>query len=452
MARDLTQGSITKSVLVMAIPTMIGFSAQMIYDLVDIFWIGHISTDAIAGVGIFATLFWVVEALNETIGASSVAMISQNFGRKDMARTNLAIEQTITFKGLVACLGAVLVALFLKPLMGLFAGPDVVELGLEYGYIRLFFLPIMFSSYSVNTALRCTGDSKTPMYIMIATNTVNCLLDPILMFEVIPGTTIPGFNLGIFGAALATIISQTLAFLIGFYLLFSGKRGVKPSLKNLFRLHKETDKKLMTLGLPIGFEVFMRQMFMVVLLRFIAIFGTEVVSAFTIGIRLLHFALLPLFGLSMGGAAVVGQSLGVDLVERAKRTAYVASFLGMLAMIAFFVATLFVSEEMISFFSQDATVATYGSEILMYGAFGLIILSYAFGLHTVFFGAGYNIPFLYIVTGARWGVQVPLLCLFILVLKWPVLWIWLSQILGDTTEFVITLFFFRQGKWTSKRA
>ncbi|RLL88740.1 hypothetical protein BG32_12840, partial [Mesotoga sp. HF07.pep.5.2.highcov] len=168
MARDLTQGNILKNLLVMSVPTMIGFSAQMVYDIVDIFWIGRISGEAIAGVTIFTTLFWIVDILNSIIGQSSVSLISQSFGKKDLEGTNRAIEQTITFKFIVALISALLVAAFLKPSLGFFSNdPTVITAALDYGYIRLFFLPMMFSSYSVNTALRCIGDAKSPMYIMM---------------------------------------------------------------------------------------------------------------------------------------------------------------------------------------------------------------------------------------------------------------------------------------------
>jgi Na+-driven multidrug efflux pump len=87
MARDLTQGSILKNLLVMSIPTMIGFSAQMVYDIVDIFWIGRISGEAIAGVTIFSTLFWLVEILNSIIGQSSISLYEQ----MDVCRRPLAV-------------------------------------------------------------------------------------------------------------------------------------------------------------------------------------------------------------------------------------------------------------------------------------------------------------------------------------------------------------------------
>src|SRR5690606_38853023 len=186
MEKDLTQGPLLRQILTMSIPTMIGYAAQMVYDLVDIYWVGKISSEAVAGVTLFSTIFWIVTALNEIIGSSSISLISQAYGQKDYEQTKIAIEQTISFKFLMASIAAVLIAVLLKPLMLLFSEADVVQHGLDYGYIRLFFLPIMFSSYSINTVFRCIGDSKIPMSIMILVSFLNVILDAVFMFETIP--------------------------------------------------------------------------------------------------------------------------------------------------------------------------------------------------------------------------------------------------------------------------
>jgi len=451
MAKDLTKGSIFKELLWMSIPTSIGFTFQMIYDLVDIYWIGMISKEAIAGVGIFSTVFWVVEALNEIIGVSSISLISQSYGKKDIKKTNLAIEQTIAFKFFVALIGALFFAIFLEPIMKIFGDEIVTQYGLNYGYIRIFFLPIMFSSFSVNTALRNIGDSKTPMNIMILASILNILLDPILIFDKIPFINLPGLGLGVKGAAVATIISQSIAFAIGFYILFSGKKGVKPSIKGLFKLNWEIDKKLLTIGLPNGLEVFARQMSMTIILYFVSIFGTSVVSGYTIAGRIFGLAFMPLVGLSMGGSAIVGQSLGAEKVDRAEKTAKISAYTTTFLTLIFMIIVFLFSKNIIGIFSKDIEVIKYGSEFLVFSSFGLLFVAYAFGIGIVFPGSGYNTPYLFMSIGSRWLVQIPLLYLFINIMHLPVIWVWLSFVFGDLFEFFIAMYFYKQGKWKYKR-
>ena len=451
MTRDLTKGNIFKNLIIMSVPTMIGFSAQMVYDLVDIFWIGKISSDAIAGVTVFTTLFWVIEALNEIIGVSSISLISQAFGRKNIKETNLAIEQTITFKFIMAALAAIILSIFLEPIMGLFGGEDLVNNGLEYGYIRMFFLPIMFSSYSVNTALRCIGDSYTPMFIMIFVSIVNIILDPIMMFETIPLLNIPGLNLGIFGAAVATIISQSIAFIIGFYILFSGKRGIKPSLKGLFKLHFHIDRELITIGLPNGVEVFLRNISNTLVLSFVAFYGNSAIAANGIAGRIFGFAFLPLIGFSMGGSAVVGQSLGANMIKRSEKTTKIASLVSATFMMIFTIIAVFFGDNIMALFTQDPEVIQHGTDFLIYGSIGLVFLGYYFGLTTAFSGSGYNFPIFVSSIISRWAVQLPCLLIAISIFDLPIIWIWLSYVFGDLMETFIGIIFYKQGKWKYKR-
>ncbi|MDK2886254.1 MAG: hypothetical protein PWP54_812 [Thermosipho sp. (in: thermotogales)] len=451
-AKDLTKGNIIKQILIMGLPTAIGFSFQMFYDIVDLFWIGRISSKAIAGVGIFSTVFWVVEALNEIIGVSSISLISQSFGKKDFKRTNLAIEQTITFKFLVALLGSFLLLIFLKPILLLFSDDvEVIQLGLDYGYIRIFFLPIMFSSYSVNTALRSIGDSKTPMNLMIFSSVLNIILDPIFMFKKVPIFGFNGLKLGVSGAAWATIISQSVAFLIGFYFLFSGIENIKPSIKGLFKLNLEIDKKLITIGLPNGFEVFMRNMSATIILYFISRYGTKAVSAYTIGGRIFGFVFMPIVGLLMGGSAIIGQTLGAEKVERAKKVARVSGWMTAILTLIFVIIFVIFAPELMSLFTNDSEIIEIGVLFLRYSVLGLVFLGYGIGISIAFTGSGYNLPYFFMSLFSRWFVQIPLMYIFTYLFKLSIIWIWLSFAFGDIAEFLIAVYFYKKGKWEYKR-
>lgn len=449
---DLTQGSITKSLFAMAVPTMLGMSFQMIYDLVDLFWIGMISSEAIAGVTVFTALFWVVEFLNAIIGQSSISLISQNHSRKDARATHTSIEQTITFKFFVALIAACCIAFFMRPMVNLFSDDPVVrQSAMDYGYIRLFFLPIMFSSYSVNTALRCIGDARTPMKIMLIASVANIILDPILIFDTVPFIHIPGFGLGVFGAAVATIISQSLAFVIGFVYLFRGKAGVQPKIRGLFRLHWPTDRKLLTIGLPTGLEVLMRNLSGVVVLHFISIYGTAALAAGGIGSRIFSVAFVPLWGLSMGASTIVGQSLGVDDVQRAIKTGKITGLFGTIFMASFAFVCFIFGHQLIGIFDSTPEIMQMGADLLRIVAIALVPLGFTFGLASCFGGSGYNSPFAISSLFSRWIIQFPVLVLFVHVLKLPVIWVWVSYMMADLAEAGILYGYYLKGKWKTRR-
>lgn len=451
-SKNLLEGSISKNLLSMAAPTMLGFMFQMFYDLVDMIWIGNISAKAVAGVTIFSTMFWIVNVLNEIIGTSSISLISQSYGKGDEDRTSLCIEQTLTFKGLVAVIAGIVFAIILNPLLGFFTNETAVsQAALSYGYIRIFFLPIMFSSYTVNTAFRCVGDAKKPMIIMIISAFLNIILDPILMFDIIPGTTIPGFGLGVFGAGLATVISITVSFVIGITFILSNKTKVKIKLSRLFKLNLEIDRKLITIGLPNGVEVLLRNFVGIATLKFVTLYGTNAVAAMGIGNRLFGFAFMPLLGLTMGSSTIVGQCLGDDKLSRAKATARYASIYGALFMVVISIITFIYPERIMGIFIKEVEVINIGIPMMRIITPGLIMAGVTMGYGSVFSGSGYNRPYLYSSIVGRWVVQIPLMFLVVNVLKLPVIWVWMTFLAADFAEMMVILISYRIGKWEKIR-
>ena len=406
--RDLTQGNVTKNLIIMSIPTMFGFFAQTLYDFIDMIWIGKISAQAVAGMAIFSTLFWTADIFNEIIGISSISLISQNYGsgKKDKARQ--VIEQAISYKFLVSVLMAIIFILLLDPISYFFThDAEVIKNIQSYGYIRSLFLPFMFSSFSVNTALRCIGDARTPMIIMMLTALLNIILDPLLMFEQIPGTSIPGLGLGIQGAAIATVISTFLAFAIGIFILLTGQSYLQISFTGLFQLSKNNIKKLSTIGLPTGMEMFFRQGGQFILLKFISLYGTAALATFGIGMRLFNLVFLPLLGLALGGSAVTGQNLGANQIGRTRQAARSAVFLGIVATGIITIIAVIFPEQVIHLFIKQTNVVSIGKQMIYIISPSFIAVAISMGLNTVFAGSGYNLPYLIASITSRWLFQIP---------------------------------------------
>lgn len=438
--------------LAMSVPTIMGFLLQSVYDLVDMMWVGRLNSSALAGVTIFSTIFWLVGILNEIIGTSSVSLIAQCYGSGDMRKTRVAIEQTFTFKALVAVLAGFIMAAILNPLLKFFTtDSSVLTAALDYGYIRLFFLPIMFSSFTVNTAFRCLGDAKTPMKIMVVASIVNLVLDPILIFETIPGTSIPGFNLGVFGAGLATVISTVVAFGIGFWIFLSGRTKIKIIFRDLFKLDWEIDKKLLTIGLPNGFEALMRQLASIITLKLVTSYGTSAVAAMGIVNRLLDFSYVPLNSLSIGSSSIVGQCLGADNVPRAKATTKLATKINLGAMIIISLIAIIFPEFLMKIFTDDKEVIAAGIPAIRLLISSLIFAAVSSGLGSVFSGSGYNLPFLIASIISRWIVQIPCMLLVVIVLKLSSTYLWGCFFLANFTSMIVMYYYYKKGTWESKR-
>ncbi len=453
MPRDLTEGSVSGNLLAMSVPSMLGMLGQTLYDVVDLIWIGRVSAKAVAGATLFSSIFWLVEVLNEVIGTSSVALITQGVGAGDRERTNRVVEQTIAFKAIMASIAAVLLYIGLEPALGLFSDdPEVIAYGLAYGRIRTFFIPIFFMTFSCFTALRCSGHPTSQMWIMLASSVANAILTPILMFDSVPLVGWRGAGMGVYGAALATVICICASFAVGFALIASGRRGIRVTLRGLFRLDPAIDRKLLTIGLPSGGEMLARQLAGLVTTKFVSIYGTAAIAAMGIGNRLGGLVFMPLFGFMSGGGTIVGQNLGAENVERAEKTARAASLLGG-GSVAFFMGLgMIFPEALLRIFVDSPETIAVGIPMVRIMGSSFIIVSFALA----FFGSGYNIPLLVSSLSARWGAQMPFLLIATYVLpliglEMGILGVWFSFLVSDIVEASIILGFYRKGEWKKRR-
>ncbi|HOE58049.1 MAG TPA: MATE family efflux transporter, partial [Bacillota bacterium] len=258
----MTQGEqkkLLKEILTLSVPTMLGLMFETLYEIVDMAWVAKLSINSVAAVTIFATIWWILDIVNSIIGISSVTLISRFYGAGDKEKTVEAIEQTIIFKFLLALIVGILMSFIIPYILYPISGNrEVLELATIYGRIRLITLPLAFSSYTVNTALRCVGDAKKPLYIMTLSGVLNMILDPIMIFDIMPYVGIRGMGLGIAGAAYATVISQAIAFFVGLYILMSGRTFVRIGFKRGIYFVKSLDIKLIKIGLPSGLESLLR--------------------------------------------------------------------------------------------------------------------------------------------------------------------------------------------------
>lgn len=438
----------------LAYPSIIAFTLQGFYDIIDMMWVGKISKEAIAGVTLFSVIYFLFGVLNEVAGASSVSMISQSYGRGTRERTQKISEQTISFKIVLALVTSSLIYLTLDPMLNWYSSdPLVIEAAKSYGMIRIFAIPVAFSSYSVNTIFRCTGDSKTPMKVMLIATTLNMVLDPILMFDRVPilNINIPGFGLGVLGAGLATVISICVSFGLGFFILVTGRRDVTISMRGLLRLDKEIDLQLLSIGLPAGGQMLIRQAFNTLLMGFITSYGTLAVTIFGLGTKLVQFSFSSMAGFSFAGSTMVGHALGREEVEEASYLARVAttiiiSIIGAIAGLAIIFPTAFLGV-----FNTDPEVLEAGSPMLRWLAASMIIAACGSGMRIVFSGSGFNRPVLISTIFSRWLVQLPLMYVLVNLLQVPLNYLWISFVAAELADLSVVLYYFRRGDWKLKR-
>ncbi len=445
------QKSLLKGILTLSIPTMMGMMFEMLYEIVDMAWVARLSINSVAAVTIFATIWWILNMVNDIVGTSSVSIISRFYGSGNTEKTIEAIEQTIIFKFLLALIVGIAMSFIIPFILApLAVNREVLELSTLYGRIRLITLPLAFSSYTVNTALRCIGDAKKPFYIMAFSGVLNAILDPIMIFDVIPYVGIRGMGMGIAGAAYATVISQALAFFIGLYILMSGRTHVRISFKRGIYFVRDLDMKLLTIGLPTGIEGLLRNMGAFLVMRFIASYGVGVVAAYGICSRIVGLVSMPVFGLEMGTSVIVGQRLGACDVDSAEKAGYLTAKVSFLILLAAGTLLFIFPAAIMSIFTDSKEIIDIGVVFLRYFAVASLFMGPAGSLASILFGAGDNVPSMLGALISIWLVQLPLLFVFVTVMGLSVEWVWATYIFAYMVQLLVVIYFVKKGKWRDK--
>jgi putative MATE family efflux protein len=446
--RDLTKGSIMSNLIYMSMPASLAFLAQTLYSLVDMIWVGRLSTEAVAAITVFSTVYFLVFILNNIIGQGSVPTISQAYGAGDMGKTRNAISNTFSFKFIVGIISSFILLVILRPVLHLLTDDLVViDLAVEYGRIMMIFLPLFFSLYTIKTSLRCCGDSKSPMIITFVSSIINVVLDPIFMFETIPVINLPGLGMGVYGVAVATVIANMVGLLMGGYILFGKNNFIGMKFSDIFTIDLKMARELITVGTPPAMANLTRNITNMILISLIGGYGTAALAAWGIISRIFNLLFIPLAGLMSGGSAMTGQNIGKNLLERAIETARTAGKLGIISMGILSGLTFILARPFFMVFINEAEVLALGVPALRIVAISLIPTGYYLGLATIFTGSGYTIPLLISAIIGQWAFQLPFVFLAVVVLNMPFQFVALSYFAFTLGEGAIILYFYKKGKW-----
>ncbi len=439
---DITEGNVLRSVLYMGIPSMIGFGAMTIYGLTDIYWVGRLGTAPVAAITLFGAIAWVLGSANQIVGTGSVALISRRFGEREYEETKDVIRQTVLLKALVAILmGAIglVIVPFLLDVMK--AEPEVRVHALAYANIYFYGLPFMFASYTIYTALRGVGDAPKAMYIMLLSTVLNVALDPVFIFVL---------GMGVRGAALATVLSAAIAVGVGFVVLASGRANITVKVWERFHPRPRIMLQILRIGGPAGVSGIMRSVAHWFVTVLVASFGTVVVAAYGLAIRIMELGILSGVGLELGASAIVGQNLGANKKERAheavvKATLLVMAVTGVLGVVEFLFAP-----QILGFFSQDPDVIASGTPLVRLFAFAQVWIAMHITMSAAFWGSGNTWPPTVIAGIVEWGVQIPLILAAIHLMETTELGVWWAMFAASCLEVVLTFLWFQRGHWKHK--
>jgi len=385
--QDLTQGSITRHLIKMAVPIAVGMLFQTLYFLVDLYFVAHIGGAAIAGVGAAGNLTFVIMALTQVLGVGTVTLIAQAVGRKDHTDANLVFNQSLSIAALCAALTLAGGYLALGPYMRTLGADAATQAaGIDYLAWYLPGLALQFATIAMGSALRGTGIVQPTMLVQVLTVVLNAILAPVLIAGW--GT---GYPLGVAGAGLATTIAVACGVVL-LALYFVKLEKFVGFDRTMWAPRPETWIRILRIGLPAGGEFALMFVYMAVIYVVIRDFGASAQAGFGIGSRIMQAIFLPAMALAFATSPVAGQNMGAGLFDRVRATFRAAAIIGSAIMLALTLLCQFKAEWFVIGFTQDAAVVAVATEFLRYISWNFVASGLVFTCSGLFQAIGNTVP------------------------------------------------------------
>jgi putative MATE family efflux protein len=337
------------------------------------------------------------------LSISGTAVVARRIGEKDADGAGRAAVQAILLGGIIATLIAITGALLAPTLLRFMgAGSDVIASGTTFTRVMLGGSVTAFLLFVVNATFRGAGDAAVSMRVMWLANGINIALGPMLIFGIGPFPA-----MGVTGAAVATTIGRGTGLLYAVYRLTRGTGNLRVR-RSHFVFEPRTMLSMLRLSVNGTFQVLVGSLSWIILVRFMAVFGSAAMAGYTIAVRMVMFAMLPAWGLGNAAATMVGQALGAGNPDRAEQAVWTAArynvaFLGLMGVIFGVFAPLIVSA-----FTTDTAVSRVAVDGLRVMAFGFPLFAFGMVLTQSFNGAGDTSTPTRINIGVFWLFEIPL--------------------------------------------
>jgi putative MATE family efflux protein len=332
--------------------------------------------------------------------------------------------------------------LFAEPILaGFGAAADVVDLG--GAYIRIISLVVFFQfiGFLGSAALRGAGDTMTPLWIGVLVNVVNFAINVNLIFG---NAFVP--RLGVPGAAIGTSISYIVGALVLVGIFLRGKHKLMLNLRGTW-VHMDTVKRIFRIGWPAALEQILLQVAFLIWVGMVVVFGTEVLAAHQIGLRIQSFAFMPGFGFAIAATALVGQNLGARAPEAAEKSGWEAAKLSVAVMSLTALGIFLLAEPIARAFIGDPSVVAFSVTFIRIHAVSIPAVGVFFAIDGALRGAGdTRFPLLTSLSGI-YIVRIPLSIVFGFILGLGIVGVWIPLVIEYWYRAAVISNHFRRGKW-----
>ena len=418
----MTEGVIWKELLLFSVPLLLGNLFQQLYNAVDSVVVGnYIGAQALAAVGSSAPVINLLVSFFMGLSVGAGVIISRYFGARNMESLQDSIHTSLALT-MTAGIFMTLFGIIFSPTILRWIGTPSDVMSSSVLNLRIYFggiLSVML--YNMGSGiLRAVGDSKNPLYFLIVSSITNILLD--LLFVIV-------FDMGIAGVGWATLIAQTISAVLTLLLLIKTKQEYKVTLKKI-RFHKDKLIEIIRLGLPSGIQNGVVSFSNVIVQSNINAFGSLAMAGCGAYTKIDGFAILPVMSYSMALTTFTGQNMGAKKYDRVKQGARSGIIMSLLTTIAISALLLIFGEQVLSIFSDNPKVISYGLYMMHVLAPFYIFLAISHAFNGIIRGAGITtIPMIVMITcwcGMRMTWILASVPIFhdigVVFMGWPLTW------------------------------
>ncbi|SCG84269.1 putative multidrug resistance protein ypnP [Proteiniborus sp. DW1] len=443
--RDLIlNGDIYKVIITLSIPIMINNLIQTLYNLADGIWVSKISSVHFAATSFVWPVNFLFISFGIGISIAGTSILSQLIGAGDYEEANKYSSQLVVIS-LIFSICFTIIGYLLSPhvikLMG--ATGDLAEYSNIYLRITFLDMPFMFLIFNFNSIMNAQGNTVLPTVLSGISAILNVVLDPIFIFT---------FNMGIAGAAIATLISRALLAFAGIYILFKSQTMIKPTFKG-FRFDNEVIKRIISVGVPSSIGQTGSALGFMVLNSFITSYGTATMAAYGMVNRINSLIMQPAMGVGAALTSIVGQNLGSGQTDRVREAFKKSSIFTIGFSVAGLILFLLFDKEIVNFFMQskdDLEVIDQGVSYLRYITLSLPLMGMFSVFQGIFQGSGHTKYSMAMEVGRLWFVRLPMILIFKHFTDIGSTGIWFSMSFSNLIICLYGLAVYKRGQWQRK--
>ncbi|MBC7872608.1 MAG: MATE family efflux transporter [Ferruginibacter sp.] len=440
---DYTKGSLRGAIILLAIPMILELSLESVFAVVDMFFVGKLGANAIATVGLTESAITIIYSIAIGLSTAATAVVSRRIGEKDPDGAAHAGMQSLLIALIVTVIisiGGIIFAADILRLMG--ASAEVVKEGAVFTRIMMGGSLAIILLFLINGIFRGAGDAAMAMKSLWIASLLNIILCPLLIYGYGPFP-----ELGLKGAAIATVIGRSTGVLYQCYHLFKGNGTIK-----IKRWHFKWDppviRTLVEVAWPATLQFVIQSGSWIVLAALVAhTGGTDASAGYQVAIRNVVFFILPAWGLSNAAATLVGQNLGAKQPDRAERSVLLTMKYNAIFMAGVMLLFLLFASPIISIFTQDPEVHKFGVLSLQVIGTGYVFYGIGMVMIQALNGAGDTKTPTWINFVGFWLFQIPLGYLLAKTFGLGPLGAFIAIPVAESAIAVAAWYYFKKGKW-----